>query len=986
MRRIICLALLSLAVAAGVALAANSGTLVVEVVDAKGEPIAHVAVRLRSTVMVSVREVQSDETGQVRFAGLAPGRYELEAPEAPNAPTRSSPSARASVEVRLGEVIVARLRPGSPDVAETATVHGEDSPTDTRNARVASHLVLPALDSLPVTRDYRGYVQLVPGVNVVPNGVALEVSREPASKAGNNYQDRGAVPGSQDNTYYLDGLNITGMASGTGDLVFDNEIIREQEVITSGVPPELGGGAGYVTNVVTKSGGSQFSGSVNLFLQNHGMVERQRSDDSRLRQALQNRYDGGLTLGGPLARERLWFLLAAQQRDKSSSSRLSSSASPTAQTVDYGERRRSLFGKLTWAPSAADTLTGLYSADPFETRGTADVNVPPNRFSRSTSDPRTALLSYQRVAGQSWFFEGRFAHLEQDDVSRAENPNAGPANTILFPAGDPAPAYARLLGSAPGRSETDYTREQGDVNATAFLPWHGDHTVKIGAQVERWREAVQGSSGFGFTLTSLAPSLTGISFAEARDLNLLPESEYDFVYRSLLAAPSSAAFHAADRNGDGAVSPDEFAALTFRSNANNRGGVNFLRAEDLRVGVSDIEMRNRVAYGQETWHTGPFTLQAGMRTEIHSYIASDGSTILTMAPAWLPRLGITWAPGNDGQQRLSLTYAEYVNPLRTSMVRFAGNLTGSVSADEIHIGDDWFTYRVRGSLSRNRDAGFAPNLRNETEREWALTYAAVISPTLNVLAQAYDRRDHGMIEDYDPSVYFNPAVAGALVLTPQDFGYGPGGPTDVNYFLGNLVGGQRTTRGLDLALERRFQGNWSGSLQYSYKWSRGNTNSQGAADLQGDFLQLDPRQPWMSGPIPGTIPHQLKAFGVYRTPFRLEIGALAYWTSGARYTEADIFHPTSSDIYYNHRLPDGAYVRMGNKQQPSWSTLDLRLRYPIALGRGFLADCFLDVRNALNSQSAIRVESGYGDPTFQYGEPRELLLPRRWEVGVRVGW
>ena len=50
-----------------------------------------------------------------------------------------------------------------------------------------------------------------------------------------------------------------------------------------------------------------------------------------------------------------------------------------------------------------------------------------------------------------------------------------------------------------------------------------------------------------------------------------------------------------------------------------------------------------------------------------------------------------------GEQALSLAYAEYVDPLRSAMVRFAGNLSGSVYAQQVWLGDDWFTYRTRGS-------------------------------------------------------------------------------------------------------------------------------------------------------------------------------------------------------------------------------------------------------------------------------------------------
>jgi len=55
------------------------------------------------------------------------------------------------------------------------------------------------------------------------------------------------------------------------------------------------------------------------------------------------------------------------------------------------------------------------------------------------------------------------------------------------------------------------------------------------------------------------------------------------------------------------------------------------------------------------------------------------------------------------------------------------------------------------------------------------------------------RRDWNLIEDHDPNVYFNPAVAGDLALSPSRPGSGPDGPIGVNYILGNLAGRQRCT-------------------------------------------------------------------------------------------------------------------------------------------------------------------------------------------------
>ena len=974
--------LMSFAILSGVpaAYAANYGLLRIEVRDVEGSALPGAHVEITSSALLGAREAATGSEGEIVFPGLLPGSYRV----------RVTPSVGSAVErtamVVQDRTTVVEIRVGLPQYAEKLTVVGETPVVDAHSATVSSHLALSEVQELPVPRDYRGYVQVVPGVSVVPNGGGLVVPREPSAKGGNNYGDRGAIPGSVDNTYYLDGLNVTGMASGVGDLPIDSQTIAEEEVITSAVPVDLSGGVGYVVNLLTKSGGPELKGSANYFAQTPGMVSSFKTHDSRLRPVVFDRYDTGLELGGPVVRDRLWFYLAGQQRVASRDVELSSAASPTPVSVPSREQRRGLFGKLTFQASPQDSLVARYTLDPHQLTGTTDVNTPPNRFSRFQDDVSILGLDYQRTASANAFLEGRLTDFKEPSSNVPEHPELGPANTILFPPGTTVPTYEQLLGSAGGKSTTTLRKLQADLNLTTFFTARGDHALKVGAQYERWQEEVKNQSPFGFTLTSLAPGLGGLDFAQAVDLNLLPQSEYDSIYRALIADPTTGAFRAADANHDGTVSAQEFAALPLASRAGNAGGVNFLRSKDLIVGVSNVEMRNRVGYLQDTWQLRRLSLQAGVRMESRSYIASDGSTILAMSPAWLPRFGLTWDVRGDGRQKLSLSYGEYANPLRTSMVRYAGNLTGSVSADQAWIGDDWFTYRIRGAQVLHRDAGFAPNLKNESEQETALTYAANLSSRWTLLAQGYYRRDLHIIEDYDPSVYFNPAVAGPLALTPGDFGYPPSGAGDVNYFLGNLVGAERKIYGLDLALDRRFAGRWSASLQYSWKQAKGNSNSQAAADLQGDFLQLDPRQPWMWGWLPGTIEHQVKLLGTYRTPFALEIGALAYWNSGARYTEADIWRPTGSDIYYNHRLADGTYVATGEKKNPSWTTLDLRLGYPFRFSHGVHANLALTVYNVFDSQKASRLEPGHNDVTFQYGEPRELLLPRRWEAGVRVGF
>lgn len=959
--------------------AAGTAAIVVRSVDAGGSPVAGARVEASAPSMPGKASGVTGASGVAVLWLLPPGSFTVKVTRPDGSERRYSVALSQGSEVRLEDAAALRV--------EERVEVVEASPAVPSGAITATTVTLDEVDRVPVGRDYRAYVQLVPGVTVPPNSGGLETRYEPASKAGNDYHDRGALIGSRDNTWLLDGFDITGMASGTGDYTFSNEVILEEGVVTSGVPPEVPGGAGLVANVVTKSGGATFSGSLSLFLREPWMVADVDSDDPRLAIVEDDRYDAGLTLGGPVLRESLWFFLSGQQRSASEDVELSPSATPTPMTTEYGLRRRNGFLKLTGRPSDRDALVVSVFGETLDTRNSRDVNVPPNRYGRSDNESLLASLGYVRMLGATGALEARLGGWREvrDDVP--QYPEEGPANTLLFEPGVVVPAWQRDLGSSGGGGRQTNRKLQADLSGSLLVEWQGTHQLKAGVGFARWQEENEAKPTFPGTLNSLAPHLLGITFDEARGLSFLPASEFDAILRALQESPGSAAFAAADANGDGVVTAAELGALRFSSTAGNRGGVNFLGNELVLAGVNNVASERFSLYLQDEWRKGRFTATAGVRVEQVTYVASDGSTILSMDPAFYPRLGLTYDPSGDGRQRLSLAYGEYPDPLLTPMIRFAGNLSGSIYGDQVFIGSDWFTYRTRGSSVLRRDAGFAPNLENEKETEVQLAYAADLGRTLAVLGQAWYRRDSNLIEDYDPAVYFNPAVAGDLVLSPGRFGYGPGGPTDVNYFLGNLVGGKREAWGLDLSVQRRFKGSWGGAVQYSYRRAKGNSNTNSAADLQGDFLDLDPRQPYMYGTQPGTIRHQVKVFGSWQSPIGPELGWLWYWNGGAAFTESTIFRPASHAIYYNHQAADGSYARTGDERHPSYDQLDLRLRQVFRLGKGLSLDLFLDVLNVLDDQSTIRVEEAHNHPEFTvYGEPRLLLEPRRFQVGARLSF
>ncbi|HYC91933.1 MAG TPA: TonB-dependent receptor [Thermoanaerobaculia bacterium] len=1003
---------------------ATTGTIAVTATDSTGAVLPGVTIEATSPVQIGTRTAVTDSRGQAILAGMVPGRYTIKGSLSGFQPT----STQATVEQNTTATLVVKMN--TEAVTESITVTAEAPMVDTTRATVSEHVTLQEVEALPVGRDYKAYAQLVPGVNVVPNQGGSDTPVDPAGKGGNNYSDRGVErgfgkTGSTDNTYYIDGLNVTDMGNGRGTMTFNNEVILEQEIVTSGVPAEYAGGKGYVGSVVTKSGGNEFSGSLNYYLQNANMYEDYKTDRDWLWNAKEEKYDAAITLGGPIVRDRAWFFASGQLRKNTDEVAVAADASPSPLTTEWLNDRQNYFGKLTLKATDATTIIGQYFSDPRDQD--ADVNrnasTVPGRYIGIEDTPRTITGSIQHLFGSSVVVEGRYGQFEEEYHQFPLHPELGQQNTLRLAAlsapacaSNPSsarcaqlPNYSRNLGGASTFFDQLQKRDQADLNGSLFFNAAGTHTLKGGYQYTKLQDQTSSRFNGGATMTSLASVFSGVTLGElagpARGgiYSIFSNSEFDNARNALRnASPTSAAFRAADTNGDNTISDAEFAAIRLSNSANNPGGgINFLRTANQSVGTNNVVARANTAFLQDDWNMGQWTVNAGVRMEDWKYIASDNSTILDMDPTFSPRLGLTWDVGGQGRQKLTAFYGRYYDPIRTDMVHFAGNITGTVNAEQLFIGNDWFTYRLRGSATV-RDAGFAPNLKNQTQDEYSLTYGINLTPTWAFMAQAFRRIDDNLIEDYDPHVYWElpgyacppsgctptsiPAEYRPFLLTPGQHGWPPTGiDGPVNFYLANAIGAERQTDGLDLAFERRFSGNWTANIQYMWRNAEGNITSDANADLVGDAIEYDPRQPYMYGKLQGTADHQFKLYGMYRLPFNLEVGALAYWNSGAHYTESEIFLPGQYDIYLPLHREDGTFAERGVETHPSYYTVDAKLRYLMPVRR-FNVDLFLDIYNLTNNQDAIFVTQAHNDPDsrFTYQSDRVLLSPRRYQAGVRL--
>ena len=157
-----------------------------------------------------------------------------------------------------------------------------------------------------------------------------------------------------ENAYYIDGVDTTDPATSTFGVGLDFDAIQEIQIQTAGYEAEYGRAIGGMVNLVTRSGGNQFSGTLDARYRDDAFYESGDHFDSS---ELDNEYTApGITLGGPIVRDRLWFFAAYEHR------RITDTpvGSPTTRKAAF----ELPLAKLSWQIDPSWRLVAKYSASP----------------------------------------------------------------------------------------------------------------------------------------------------------------------------------------------------------------------------------------------------------------------------------------------------------------------------------------------------------------------------------------------------------------------------------------------------------------------------------------------------------------------------------------------------------------------------------------------------------------------------------------------
>ena len=309
-----CIVMLMATVAA--AQSTTSGSISGVATDNTGGILPGVTVEASSPALIEgVRVGITSGEGFYRLLNLRPGTYTVRF----TLPGFSAVE-QGGVIITTGftATIDAQLAVGS--IEETITVLAASPVVDIQNVRTETVLNKELWHALPTSKNLRAFVAVTLGAQFT-SASSQDVGGSTGERAGPGaYTYHGA--GRNDSRTIIDGMPASQQTTGGGAWTLrqhNNYLAFEEIVIASGISAESQS-AGVLVNQIPREGGNAFSGVSHI----NGAGSGWRSDnttqkliDRGVRKSgdFLGQYDVSFALGGPVARDKLWFYVAPRWWD-----------------------------------------------------------------------------------------------------------------------------------------------------------------------------------------------------------------------------------------------------------------------------------------------------------------------------------------------------------------------------------------------------------------------------------------------------------------------------------------------------------------------------------------------------------------------------------------------------------------------------------------------------------------------------------------------
>lgn len=967
-----------------VAFAQQTGSISGRVSSTDGDALPGVTVEARSNVLPQPRVVETSVTGEYRMPALPPGRYTITFSLA-GMQTRTR-----DVQVLLNQESAVNMQLGIGALAETITVMAETSLIDPTSTEIKSAITAEVFDNLPVAQEYRDLIKLIPAVQYT------EMETRGPSAGGSG----------QDNTYQMDGVNVTWPLFGTLSAEPSTHDIQQISEVRGGAKAiDFNRSGGFLIDSVSKSGTSEYRGQVSYQFQNSSMI----ADPKRtvVLQGDTTRSWVNANLGGPILPDRLFFFasyyLPEVERENPSNA--------YGEIPDFLRTRNEYFGKLTFTPTANILLHGSYRDSDREGRGEEVGSfAAPTRAVSDDANWRTGVLEGSWITTPRSYATFKISDFLHETVS---NPDFRVPVTPSLAAGtrldvnnldrmgglsvptpvsgneafnafiapiiekygflDPATGARRGGGVVGGFfqiNDQDFFRENWQVGYNHTLGAAITHDLHVGYQ--RYKD--------GEDLTRVSNGWGSITVTGGRS-----------------NCPAGTAC---------AGQPVFFTSRIIRGTL----GEFPLRTIHSEAVIENIELNDTIRWGNWSVNVGAVVSNdtlfgQGLRDDpstLSGYVLAPGSKYKMYEIPWekqiQPRLGATWA--YNGEDNVYVSYAKY-NPPASSLPRAA-----SWDRNTIGLFYDVF-FDADGNLMGFREVGsssgklFVPDLDPRYVDEYLIGTAQQVTSRWTGRFYARHRYSSNFWEDTNNTARVNFQPPDGIPRTP----YIPNLNDQRSQIClsnrtacpGTLSGSSYVIAMLDGAFtkyyEATLESDWRGArttLRGSYTWSQyyGNmdqdnttTGNDGNIFIGSSFIADGAgRQIWDNkyGWLKGDRRHILKVYGTYQLPWNASTGAYAVYQSGEpweAWSYVPYSHLTGSTSDVN-RYAEPAGSRRGSDHY----LLDLNYTqsFPVS---AYTLQLDLDIYNVFDNQTGFNIQPAMQSAGF--GQPRNFYSPRRFQVAAR---
>jgi len=524
-RTVVCFLLFGALATSAVADGPETGVVSGVVTDSSGSPLPGVSVTLASDRGDKITTTEAD--GSYRFVLLVPGNYKL------TAALEGMGEAKKDVQVTAGErsdvPLTLKLA-----TAEEITVTSEAPMVDKFNVGVGA--TMQSQVGVEVTgenRTFYGVINFMPGVTNEDENADLSSTRPNINGAT-----------WADSTVYIDGVDTTFSRYGGTRVFLPSTATTEVSLESGGLGADYGRTVGSATNVIVKSGTNNFHGegiysrteeSWNSEFDDHIELEQRESnpqprDFFERTQVEKDQHDGQYetSFGGPIARDKAWFFLSANQQNTNHVGK-----TINGDFVDESGDVESRIAKINYQPAAAHSLSFSYIDTPVLRNFVLEPVF--DRYGVTPHDISGELytVSYNVSISQKVFVEAKLAdqtsnedkllaygefdineaiRVKQQDPRFPANPAANqdwPGNNYGTYIDDDGWHNGWLLDNGYGTNE--YPRQQLNLALTQFVGEKHELKYGIDAQEVKWESDVRRPnlySGQGNNLFS-ATSPTG---------------------------------------------------------------------------------------------------------------------------------------------------------------------------------------------------------------------------------------------------------------------------------------------------------------------------------------------------------------------------------------------------------------------------------------------------------------------------------------------